>query len=433
MKISININKPDTMKKLYNNYLDSFKGLSKEIWWLSLITLINRAGTMVIPFLSLYLNESLNFTKEDIGIVMIFFGLGSVGGSWLGGKLTDRIGYYKIMVVSLLLTGMMFIGLQYITTFYGFCFGILTLMLIADTFRPAMFVALKAYSKEENRTRSLTLIRLAINLGFTAGPALGGVIITFLDYNGLFWVDGITCFMAGILLVNVLNPKKAKATTEEEAVENPVSAYSDRAFWIFFVAMFIFGFIFLQYFSTIPLYYAEAHAMSELEIGLLLGANGLIIVVLEMPLIAWIENGKNSLTKLMTIGMFLTGLSFVVLYLTSWIGILIVGMLFMTIGEMIFFPFSNAFAVERSKKGKMGQYMGMYTIAFSLSHIVSHYTGLKLIVAFGYDMTWVIISIISFIGILCLLFLMKFVKNETHTKEESIIDENVSSSDRVQA
>ena len=65
-----------------------------------------------------------------------------------------------------------------------------------------------------------------------------------------------------------------------------------------------------------PLYYAEVHMMSELEIGLLLGANGLIIVILEMPLIAWIENGKKSLAKLMAIGMFLTGFSFVVLYLT---------------------------------------------------------------------------------------------------------------------
>ena len=56
--------------------------------------------------------------------------------------------------------------------------------------------------------------------------------------------------------------------------------------------------------------------------------------------------------------------------------------------------------------------MGLYTIAFSLSHIVSHYTGLKLIVAFGYDMTWGIISIISFIGMLGLLILSKFLKKE---------------------
>lgn len=400
------------MKKLYFNYVDTFKGLSKEVWWLALITLINRAGTMVIPFLSIYLDESLHFTKDDIALVMVFFGVGSVGGSWLGGKLTDLIGYYRVMVSSLILTGIAFIALQYVNTIIEFGIGVLILMLIADSFRPAIFVALKAYSKEENRTRSLTLIRLAINLGFTAGPALGGIIVTYLGFGGLFWVDGLTCLVAGIVLLMVLNPRKAKTLDEVSAVENPVSAYSDRAFWIFFVVTFIFGFIFLQYFSTMPLYYSEVHFLSKLEIGLLLGFNGLVIVFLEMPLIAWIEKGKSSLPKLMLIGMLLTGFSFVVLYLTDWIGILIVGMLFMTIGEMIFFPFSNAFAVERSKKGKMGEYMGLYTISFSLSHIVSHYTGLKLVVAFGYDITWVIISIISLVGIICLLFLMRFVKKE---------------------
>ena len=81
------------MKTLFNNYLNTFKGLSKEIWWLALITFINRAGTMVIPFLSLYLKEELYFTVSNVGWVMSAFGLGSVAGSWLGGKLTDRIGY----------------------------------------------------------------------------------------------------------------------------------------------------------------------------------------------------------------------------------------------------------------------------------------------------------------------------------------------------
>jgi hypothetical protein len=33
-----------------------------------------------------------------------------------------------------------------------------------------MFVSLATYAKPENRTRALTLVRLAVNLGF-AGPA----------------------------------------------------------------------------------------------------------------------------------------------------------------------------------------------------------------------------------------------------------------------
>ena len=399
------------MKKLYSNYLNTFKGLSKEVWWLAFITFINRSGTMVIPFLSLYLTESLNYTLENVGWIMSAFGVGSVLGSWMGGKLTDKYGFYPVMYLSLALTGILFIGLQFIEEFYAFCFAIFLVMLVADAFRPAMFVAMNTYSKAENKTRSVTLIRLAINLGFSAGPAIGGFIITSINYKGLFWMDGITCLLATLVLINVLHPKKAQVI-DEQKVENPQPIRSDGLFWIFFVAMFIFGFIFLQYFSTMPLYYRDVHALTEFDIGLLLGMNGFLIFVLEMPLIKWLGDSKYSKELLITIGLLLTGLSYVILLMTPWIGILIIGMLLMTFGEMIAFPFSNSFVIERSKRGKQGEYMAFYSISFSAAHIFGHNSGLQMVDNFGYDTTWTVISIISAIGVLTLFYLMYRLKRE---------------------
>lgn len=399
------------MKKLYSNYLNTFKGLSKEVWWLALITFINRSGTMVIPFLSLYLTESLHYTLENVGWIMSAFGVGSVLGSWMGGKLTDKYGFYPVMYLSLALTGILFIGLQFIEEFYAFCFAIFLVMLVADAFRPAMFVAMNTYSKAENKTRSVTLIRLAINLGFSAGPAIGGFIITSINYKGLFWMDGITCLLATLVLINVLHPKKAQVI-DEQRVQNPQPIRSDGLFWIFFVAMFIFGFIFLQYFSTMPLYYRDVHALTEFDIGLLLGMNGFLIFVLEMPLIKWLGDSKYSKELLITIGLLLTGLSYVVLLMTPWIGILIIGMLLMTLGEMIAFPFSNSFVIERSKRGKQGEYMAFYSISFSAAHIFGHNSGLQMVDNFGYDTTWTVISIISAIGVLTLFYLMYRLKRE---------------------
>lgn len=399
------------MKTLINNYLNTFKGLSKEVWWLSLITLINRAGTMVIPFLSLYLIKSLNFSLSDVGWVMSAFGLGSVVGSWLGGKLTDKIGYYKVMVFSLISTGVLFIALQFLHTFESFCFGIFLVMMVADSFRPAMFVALSAYSKPENKTRSVTLIRLAINLGFSAGPAIGGVIITTISYGGLFWVDGITCIAASLVLINVLNPKKSK-TLDDVKTENPKSAYADKAFLIFLVAMMLFGIVFLQYFSTMPLYYKDVHQLTELDIGILLGMNGFIIFVFEMPLIKWLENSRFTKTGLMLFGAILTGLSFIILNFTTWSGILIIGMLLMTFGEMIAFPFSNAFAMDRAKKGNQGEYMALYSIAFSIAHIFGHNAGMQLVSNFGFDNTWYIITVLAALCVFLLFILKRFVASK---------------------
>ena len=403
------------MKRLYLSYIDSFKGLSKEVWWLALITLINRAGTMVIPFLSLYLTQNLGFALDNVGTIMTCFGLGSMIGAWTGGKLTDIIGYYKVMLISLLLSGILFICLQFLQSFYAICAGIFLLMIVADAFRPAAFVALIAYSKPQNKTRSVTLIRLAINLGFSAGPALGGIIITSIGYAGLFWVDGSTCIAAGLLLLYILNPKKAKVMDSQKNM-NPTSAYKDSTYLIFILAMIMFGFAFVQYFSTVPIYYNKVYALSELQIGLILAMNGFFVFALEMPLIKYMEGKPWSKITNMIVGFILVGLSFLVLNLFSWIGILIIGMLLMTIGEMIAFPFSNAFAMERSKKGNYGEYMALYSIAFSISHVFAHNYGMRSISNYGFNFTWYAIGLICILGILLLLLLKKHTN--TYRKNE---------------
>lgn len=392
------------MKQLYANYLNSFKGLSKEVWWLALITLVNRAGTMVIPFLSLYLTQSLGFTLENVGSIMTCFGLGSLVGAWMGGKLTDMLGYYKVMLISLILTGFLFIGIQFLKEFWSICIGIFVLMAIADAFRPAAYVALSAYSKPENKTRSVTLIRLAINLGFSAGPALGGIIIATLDYNGLFWVDGITCFVAGILLLIVLNPKKA-TILDNVHHEFPKSAYADSTYLLFIAAMVLFGFAFVQYFSTVPVYYSETYFLSEFQIGLLLALNGFFIFAFEMPLIKYMESRPWSKISNVMIGLVLTAFSFLILNLVSWTGVLVVGILLMTIGEMIAFPFSNAFAMDRAKRGNQGEYMALYSIAFSIAHVFGHNSGMRSVANFGYEITWYGITVVCLLGILLLLIL----------------------------
>lgn len=401
------------MKRIFRNYINTFRGLSEEVWWLALITLINRTGAVVALFLSLYLTQVLEFSKGDVGWVMTCYGLGSVAGTWLGGKLTDTFGYYKIMVVSLVLTGIGFLGLQFVTTFTGFCFGMFFLLLCADMFRPAMFVAISAYSKPDNKIRSVTLIRLAINLGFTAGSTSAGLIIAFLGYKGLFWMDGLTCLLASALLLLLLHPKRSKITDTVTVVKSPKSAYSDGSYWLFFISMTLFGFVFLQYFSTIPLFYKEIHHLSEFKIGLVMALSGVFIFLFEMPLIKWLENTRYSKIDLMIFGGIMLAFSILILNLSLWVGIVIIGMLLMTFGEMIAFPFSNAFAMERAKRGNQGEYMGMYSLAFSIAHIFGHNTGMQLVEHNGFKVAWYVIFGIAILSGIFMLTLRGFIKKES--------------------
>ena len=369
---------------------------------------------MVLPFMTLYLTKDLNFSLAQVGTIMSCFGVGSLLGSWLGGKLTDKIGFYRVMFWSLLITGFLFIALQFIHSFIGFALAIFITMSIADTFRPAMFVSLKAYSKPENQTRSLTLIRLAINLGFSLGPFLGGIIIATLNYSGLFWVDGITCITAVFLLKLVLSKRELSKKSEAivDASETQRSVYSDKPYWLFLVIVFLMGFIFLQLFTTMPLYYKEVHALSEVQIGLVMGLNGFLIFLFEMPLIHYIEKTLLNRMKIITWSLVLFALSFIVLNVSSWVGVLIIGMLFITFGEMLAFPFTNNFAMNRAPKGREGRYLALYTMAFSVAHIFSAKTGMEIIDRFGYITNWFVMGGLGFVAVILMIFLRDLLQSE---------------------
>lgn len=390
------------LKSAFSKYIENFKGFSREIWILTLITFINRAGTMVLPFLSKYLKEDLGFSYSQVGWIMVSFGCGSMLGSWLGGKLSDKIGFYKVMIFSLLTSGLMFFGLQHITSYIGLMVAIFLIMVVADMFRPAMFVSLAAYAKPENRTRALTLVRLAINLGFAAGPALGGLIIMNIGYKGLFWVDGTTCVLAILIFWwQVKEKEKSKYLDKENPGEIlTASVFKDKPFWIFLGTCLITGIIFFQLFTTLPLYHKEQFNLTEFRTGLLLTFNGLLIFFMEMPLVTYIEKHKLNHVKLVTIGCFIMAACMFMLLINSWEGVLWFMMFCMTFGEMLAFPFANSFAMSRAPKGHEGRYMAIFTMSYSLAHILSAKTGMENIELFGYQYNWAFMGVLGLIGTL---------------------------------
>lgn len=392
----------------FQRYLNNFKGFSREIWILTIITFINRAGTMVLPFLSKYLKEDLGFDYNEISWILVCFGVGSMLGSWLGGKLSDKIGFYRIMIFSLLTSGLMFFVIQFVTSFVGLCISMFAIMTVADMYRPAMFVSIGAYAKPENRTRALTLIRLAINLGFAAGPALGGLIIMNIGYRGLFWADGVTCIVA-ILIFWIKVKEKKKSVFSDQAHPGEVltdSVFKDKPFVLFMLTCLISGIMFFQLFTTIPIYHREQFHLTELQTGLLLTMNGILVFLCEMAIVSYVERKKINKVKVVSLGCLLMAISMFLMLINTWAGILIIMMLFMTFAEMFAFPFSNSVALSRAPKGHEGRYMAIYAMSFSLAHILSAKVGLGIIdyfnikhsIQFSYQMNWLIMALLGLIG-----------------------------------
>jgi predicted MFS family arabinose efflux permease len=402
------------LQKAFTRYINNFRGFSREVWILAIITFINRAGTMVLPFLSKYLKEDLQFTYSQVGWIMVCFGAGSMLGSWLGGKLSDKIGFYKIMVFSLFTSGLMFFGIQFITSFSGLCIAMFSIMVIADMFRPAMFVSLTAYAKPENRTRALTLVRLAVNMGFALGPAMGGLIILGIGYKGLFWADGLSC-ITSILIFAILvkEKKKPQADRHLDTTTPQRSALRDFPFVLFLFSSFATAFVFFQLFTTLPLYHREWYGLTEFHTGLMMSANGLAIFFLEMPIVGYFERKNIQKVKIVMWGSLMMAASFFALLANAWLGALFISLFFLTIGEMFCFPFSNSFAMSRAPRGHEGRYMALYTMTFSLAHITSSKTGMEIISHSSYFVNWLFMGCFGLLAAGTLLWLRKLLAKES--------------------
>lgn len=393
-------------------YRNAYGGLSKGSWLLALVMLINRSGTMVVPFLTVYLTQNLHFSVSQAGIIMGLFGFGAVLGAYLGGKLTDHFGYYYLQFYTLVLGGLFFIVLGYMRTFESIAIFIFLQSVVGEAFRPANAASIAFYSNAENRTRSYSLNRLAVNLGWAIGPALGGLLATF-SYQLLFWVDGLTCIGAGVLFRYLLEPK-IKLVHEKEVFENQGvnSAYRDKVY-LFFVLFTILNAIgFFQFFSMLPVYMRKNLLLLEWQIGLVMAANGLLITLVEMLLVYKLEGKRHILTYICW-GVATIGASFLLLnvFKSSILASVLILIFGLTLGEMLSMPFMNAFWIGRAIPQNRGQYAALYTMCYSIAHVVAPTMGSQVVQHFNFEVLWYVVAGICGVSLLGFAWLQRFQKN----------------------
>ena len=378
------------MSAIVQLYKNAYSGLSKETWFLSLVVLINRSGTMVIPFMSLYATKELGFSIIQAGVIMALFGVGSICGAFIGGRLTDKLGFQTVQLFALMGGGIIFIAISFLTTFTLLCIGCFVLSTINESFRPANSTAIAAYSLQENRTRSFSFNRLAINLGWAFGGAIGGFLAST-DYKLIFWVDGISNISAAIMLMVVLPRKqfvKPILPSRHEDKQVNDSAYKDRKYLAFIFFTIIFAFCFFQIFTILPIYFIKVLHLSEYGYGSLMALSGIIIVIFEMVSIFHLEQKRNPM-RFMSLGALLIGIAYALLnilsgnFIVAFIVIVII-----SIGEILSMPFMNSFWIARSSDHNRGQYAALYTMGWGIAQVSGPFSGGWVADHFGFSTLW---------------------------------------------
>ncbi len=366
-------------------YADAFRDLPGDVWRLCFGLLLNRAGTMVLPFLSLYLVRELRYEAGPASAVLFAFGLGSVAGSYSGGALSGRWGAVTVQVVSLALAGAGFLALPLAGSFAVMAIAAFVVGVLSDAFRPACMAAVVEASPEPVQARAMGLMRLAANAGMAIGPAVGGLLAT-VDYRWIFVGEAATCWLAALWLFRSMRGRDlGRRETGGDAAAAGPSPWTDGPFLALLALVLLSALVLFQVFNSMPLYLAVDYGLDERQVGLIFAFNALLIVVFEMVLIKLLERRDPALV--FGFGTFLMCAGFGLLPLGSGLGYAALTVVVWSVGEMLAFPFSNILVARRAAPGRTGQALGMYSATFAVAIVLAP-AGLPILERFGGGVLW---------------------------------------------
>lgn len=359
---------------------------------------------MVLPFLTLYLTVDRQLPAATAGLALTIYGIAAIVIAPLSGRLSDRLGGLRIIKFSLFLSALVLFIFPFAHSLTGILIMIGIWSIVNEAFRPPSMSIIGDLAGPDQRKAAFALSRLAINLGMSIGPVVGGF-LAMRSFRLLFFVDGTTALIAGLILVLVpwrpgtgsgknieANPDGLPANVAAAGVRpSTVMPYSsllkDRRFIYFLLAMIPVELVFFQTLAAMPLYLVRDLRMTEAGFGMLLAINTVIIILIEVPLNAAMAHWTNR--HALTLGALLIGLGFGGMALGGGVLWLSFTVVIWTFGEMILLPASAAHVSEVAPPAQSGAYMGLYSMGFSVAFAIGPILGVQAMERLGSASVWI--------------------------------------------
>jgi len=381
----------------------SLKGLRREIWILCACTLINRAGTMVLPFLVLYLTRHLGYSLTQAGLALSVYGVGSLVSGPVSGLLCDRLGSLRVMKGSLLLSGLLLFPFPWVRGYGALLVLVLVWAMVTEAFRPANLASLSDFALPDQRRAAFALNRLSINLGWSVGPAFGGLIAA-VSFPALFMVNGVMTLLSGGVLAFSLRADRPFAEEEAWQKDKPkdgVPAWRNGRYILVLLGLLPSFLVFCQFMSTLPLFLVRDLGLPEASFGFIISINTAVILALEVPLNGAMVHWKHG--PALSLGALLVGAGFGALAFATGFWSAAAAVVVWTFGEMVLLPSSAACVADLSPQHRRGEYMGLYQAAFSLALITGPWVGTRILEVWGAHALWgtaLLVGLVSSVALL---------------------------------
>ena len=352
----------------------SLRALPSAAWILFLGTFLNKFGSFVVPFLTLYLTGR-GYSLAAAGAAIGAYGVGCLLASLAGGHLADHLGRRQTIALSMFSGAAAMLLLSQARSLPLIVTLAALVGLVGELYRPASSALLTDLVPAGQRVTAFSAYRLAINAGWAFGPATAG----FLAGHGYFWLfagDAGTSVLFGIVALLAL-PKTAHPPPGRDGwAEVGRTLRRDRGLQCMLLASFAVSCIFLQTSSTFGLQ-VQRLGFSAGVYGALVSLNGVLIVFCELPLTT--VTRRFPATRAIATGYVLCGAGLAMIALARTVPALAACIAVFTLGEMISMPIASAFVADLAPPAVRGRTMGVYGLTWTIGLIVGPALGMQLL------------------------------------------------------
>jgi MFS family permease len=348
--------------------------LSPMYWFLWLGTLINRFGSFVVPFLTLYLTSQRGISVSRAALMVSLFGIGSFAAQLAGGEMADRIGRRPVMLMSLFVTpvAMIILGFAHAVPLIATC--TLVLGFFSDLYRPASSAIIADIIPSSARTRAFGYLNWAVNLGFAAAPVLAGFMARY-DYLLLFIGDGLTTLIFGlIVLVRIpeTRPTAASQVAHASFRERVRQVRQEPILLLFTILALFIGIIYMQGYVTLPVD-MQSHGLTPSDYGLAIAVNAILIVLLSIQ----VSNAAGNWPRFgaMAVAALLLGAGFGLTAFAFNLPMFVVSVAIWTLGEITVTAVAPALIADLSPVELRGLYQGIFGSAWGLAFFLGPVLG----------------------------------------------------------
>lgn len=369
----------------------SFGGLPPRFWWLWTSTLVNRLGGFVATFLAMYLTVERGYSASFAGLVGALYGLGAVVASVAAGVVTDRLGRRPTMLAAQLATAASTSALAFVENPCAIAAVAFAVGTASSSSRPAVLAMMADIVPSEDRVRAFALNYWAINLGFAVSSAAAGLIAQF-GYELLFFGEAAMVLICAVVVFVQLpetRPSRAAGhapkTDEEPAAVSIGTVLRDGRFMTVVGLNLLLATLIQQAFVALPVTMGQ-QGFSSADFGLVIAGNGVLVVLLQMPVTRFIEHRDPG--RLLIASSLLVGYGFGLHAFADSLALYAVAIAVWTLGEIISAPTQMGLVVRLSPLHGRGRYQGMFALSWSASALGAPLLGGLVIDAFGAGTLW---------------------------------------------